>query len=604
MRKEKSKDITFGIAIIMIAFTGLLTMMVLSNRYLDVETPKSITGMATGIYGCCEQFCTWKEQLECPAYFTPNKRCDQVDNCRVGCCIDKEGYCHINYIKGKCIRQEGKYYQKECQEIPQCPNPNLVSPVMSNTGIRLEYNPASGEFINVTGPKPSTKVDYATADPYSAFRGSFIEIRYFMMDAKDVQKVDAILRDGTSQIARISLYDDGSHNDGNVKDGIYGAVWDSARSSLTGMKQITVDITITKNGREETVRRAAEFVLISDVRCLPLKPISKSRDAVNIILLGNNYGDYGGMDKLNEDINNNLDAMSLVNPFSSNADSINYYMIDNMYQFISEKEAEAAIIKECSFFNTTESIAVIFDYNEPKCRRVSEEIIGIFILSPESYYIAGSKISLKELKLDACRVMKTLDEKLNSMNEGIPSATLITQDNEYFWTNKVNVRFIVTDDKDINVSYELNVDGSGTGGRAAKDLTVEKELNLTNGGHMIYVKASDSDGNSAVSRTIRVHVNNSISYSINMSRPVLDQVIREEQLEIIFKISHSQEINVSYSLFLDDVQKDTGTVDIGQDKSVLIRNLNQGFHDITIESRDAEGRKISYNTRFEVVLTG
>jgi len=213
---------------------------------------------------------------------------------------------------------------------------------------------------------------------------------------------------------------------------------------------------------------------------------------------------------------------------------------------------------------------------------------------------------LSDIRADACIVAKTALEVAENLEKGAPSVTILTKNNITFWTNNVEIAFSLADDKDQNISYNIVVDGSlSQQGTAQKEKTMTQRIIIRDGQHSVYISAFDSDGNSGTSQAITLNVNSSLNYTIDVISPVLNQTLNETKADISFMILHSTANNVSYSLFIDDVEKDSGIVDIGMQKDIKIINLSPGIHELMISSKDAEGREAYSEKRgFEVRVAG
>ena len=608
MKDKKEKDgkrnVMYMAAYVVLAiFLCFMVMRLFFTNELSSQL-QGITGKAAGEIGCCEDYCTETDSLGCKGKFDPNVRCSKVEGCLAGCCIEKENYCQDNFLKGRCENLGYQFIEKDCSEITKCINPQSVSKAMENTGIVLEYSPMLGEQLEGIDPRYQNfgdTWDYGRVEPYAGYKGSFFKIMYVIADFNSTMKVEAVLSDDNGQLSRLNLFDDGQHMDAGEKDGIYGNVWDSSQLSFKGLKKVTLSVYVTpKSGSQVTKNNVFEFMVISDVKCMPLKILSSGESQRNIIYLGNGYD---GIERLKEDVEKSFDQMSRIRPFSGASGNLSYYIIEKQYNFASDTDTLNSIMAECSFFNNSRDTAIILDSNEVRCRRVSEEVGNIFTLSPSFTFLSDNTDTIGEALGNICLVAKTFSEFAEAVGKP-PEITLLTQGDRTFWNNYADIRFSITDDKDEEMPYTIIAGDSTLSGTAKKGQVVDSSITLGDGMHAISVTASDSDGNTVESDKINVMVDSSLNYLINIGSPINDEIINASRISLSFNITNNDAMNATYEVFLDDVQKDLGILNIGEGKSTAIINLAPGRHILFIEATDDKGRKAySKKISFEIRLS-
>ncbi|MBI2652354.1 hypothetical protein HYX00_02705, partial [Candidatus Woesearchaeota archaeon] len=104
----------------------IFIILIFPLNLIPTNQSQKITGYATkissGNEGCCTSICQQTFKNECYGKFVESRKCDELEDCRVGCCIDKEGYCLTNYLYGNCINSNGTYLNKDCSIVIFCTN--------------------------------------------------------------------------------------------------------------------------------------------------------------------------------------------------------------------------------------------------------------------------------------------------------------------------------------------------------------------------------------------------------------------------------------------------------------------------------------------------
>ena len=73
---------------------ALVLLVIFSFIIVKTSTQQKITGLAVSSSneGCCTSICQQTSKEECYSGFASGKKCSELEDCKVGCCIDREGY--------------------------------------------------------------------------------------------------------------------------------------------------------------------------------------------------------------------------------------------------------------------------------------------------------------------------------------------------------------------------------------------------------------------------------------------------------------------------------------------------------------------------------
>src|SRR3989344_1407687 len=93
LRKHSELSFVKKYAIVVVLLILIPTL--LFNPSSMNEQQEKVTGYATIISskdeGCCTSICQQTSKNECFGKFVGAKKCNELEDCNVGCCIDKEG---------------------------------------------------------------------------------------------------------------------------------------------------------------------------------------------------------------------------------------------------------------------------------------------------------------------------------------------------------------------------------------------------------------------------------------------------------------------------------------------------------------------------------
>src|SRR3989338_1420688 len=236
------------------------------------ESQQEITGYAAiagSNEGCCTSVCRQTSKDECYGKFAENKNCNELEDCNVGCCIDKEGYCLTNYLYGNCISNYGTNIYRDCSDLVFCKN--ITDKSYESRLYDIKHKKGAGTLSVI---------------PAADYYKSYFNIKYYLYDKTNVLSVAAEIRDEKRFADSIALYDDGMHNDGAKSDNLYGNNWLSSRiKDFDGFKKLDIDITIRyADGPQQSISNASGIVVLNNNKCLPIyTEWSNSNDKYSII---------------------------------------------------------------------------------------------------------------------------------------------------------------------------------------------------------------------------------------------------------------------------------------------------------------------------------
>ena len=458
------------------------------NPFPIGKQKQELTGYATVISasdeGCCMSVCQQTGKDECYGDFAVNKKCDELEECTVGCCIDKEGYCLQNYLSG-----EGANIYKDCGDIVFCKN--------------ITDKSYWARAYSITGKRGA---GFASVKPNAGYYKSTFNIRYFLYDKKDVASVSAEIKDDKNSIAIIELYDDGAHNDAGKNDNLYAANWDSSElTSFDGYKSLHIDINVGfADGTKQTIGNAKSFVVINNNKCLPIYTDWSNPDQKHgIIFAAQKYDNLSdGWTEFENDANSFLGTLFSLTRFSANKDLINVYRLEESLTYSDISTVKNSADKDCPAYNETKDLIIILDKGEDYC---VEEEDGIVRINPHLlFYKNSSDAELGQVLSDFCKYAltpkKIADDILDFI--GPPKIIMETLDNLTYNTSKVNLTFNISS-KNYPVADTVYLDGvkiyTSTLSRDSSEIV---ELTLINGSNEVMVGAEDKNENVAYAQLV------------------------------------------------------------------------------------------------------
>lgn len=516
--------------------------------------------------GCCELTCQETSQSECSGTFYPDKECADMGVCNVGCCIDNEGYCLTNYLKGNCARADGEFIDTvECRHYWRC--------------ISEDDNPLTG-YIGYNEIYSKNKA-ISYIDPPSGKIGTYFTVKSYVFDKLNVKEVKArIFSDSYEK--EINLYDDGKHGDGNEGDSLYANKWNSRFfPPFIGLKNVNYAVSV--NGVEKK-----DYFTLTSENCIPLLKPSDSgieRDIVFIM-----YGDYHQQQLFDFQAINVRSIMSTSNP--DKISNYNFYKVSGPLEESRSSRALQKAQEECSFYDPRSKTLIYFNNDVKGCSQN-----GRFIEVNPNIYVnnKNSTKNLDEFLTNFCSYIVTRDQLLGEYRFSPPEVTVIMpKNNSAFTSSDIDVSFMAVDDFDENLSYKIYLDMINPSmivdeGYVENERTaIRKIKGIPDGKHafMIVVEDEKSKGYSGYS-FFSVNVSN---YIIGITS--LDPICYESSPDINFTISHASESEVEYSVYSDDMPIKNGTAVINTMVSVN-SNLTNGDHDIRIFSKDSMNKTAS-----------
>jgi len=433
--------------------------------------------------GCCLSICQQTAKQDCYGKFVDKKRCNELDECIVGCCIDKEGYCLTNYLLGNCIGDYGKFIKNDCNNLLFCRN--------------LTDKSYSARLYNVKNKKGS---GFSTIKTFTNSYKSSFTINYFLYDKANVVGLVAEISDNNKIVDTINLYDDGSHNDGLRDDNLYGNNWQSSNvKDFSGIKKLDVYINIKYRDGSEQKTNKIQTIILTKGKCFPIYNEWSEIKNLSIIFAANNYGDISnGYEKFTNDVQNFLDLFFSVEKLSSYADTFNIYRLEQSLSYFNTPTLLTVIANSCPLYDKKNYILVVLDANEEYC---SHENANVIRLSPQvMFYTNITNQSINETFRNLCDYVLTpkrlADQILNFAAP--PQINLITQQDVIYNTINTTLSFEIA-----ATNYPVNYSVFDKNGTFYRNVTHDKvitevQLSLTNGTNDFMVTAIDKNRNRAV----------------------------------------------------------------------------------------------------------
>lgn len=568
---------------------------------------------AFALSGCCESFCKITEEEDCPSGFNPLVECEFAEGCNFGCCIDKEGYCLSNYIKGNCERQGFRFVEMECDHIRECTTEIVYPALVGYTGYPVFYGSDS-----LTGE--------AYIEPRFTRPGDIVKIGLSLNNFKNVSKIESRIMYGDRAIDKITLYDDGYHNDRNKGDGFFARNWrvpDEVNSDIYKLDMSY--IFYYKNGSVEDTDQIFE-ITISRMACMPIDDLKENAEINLIIMRGDSYyplGDY------QRDVDYHALEIVSQQPFFDEYEKINFYRVGNRYPFGSFREARNIISRECSIFNLSKDFILILNPANKYCKNESR----VIEMDPLSfYYDAGSFFSnADEAFQNFCYYATTEQEYYDWEREKpkAPSPSILTSSGTLFTTENPEIDFIIRDNFDQEIAYELYAykdynyseialktgipidellrmsddefeDMLETYGISFSEVIVEGRarnnvlssaqfMGLDDGEYEIWMYATDSDDNMDGTEPIRIRVKKDLNVSPHILYPQDNGIIASNTLPLSYIVYYYPDKRINYTIYIDSLVFKIGEITSNEINTKTL-SLFDGNHSIILEG--------SYNNTF------
>ena len=454
---------------------------------------QKVTGFAAVISssneGCCLPVCQQTGKGECYGKFVENKKCDELEECTVGCCIDKEGYCLQNYLYDNCISGNGSNVYKDCDDITFCKN--------------ITDKSYWARAYSIIGKKGA---GFAIVKPIAGYYKSFFNIGYFIYDKTNVISVSASIKDAEKIIATMGLYDDGSHNDGARDDNLYANNWDSsALEAFTGYKSLQIDLIAEfADGTKQTISNAKSFVVLNNNKCLPIYvEYSNPEQKFGIIFAAQKYDNLSdGWTDFENDANLFISSIFSLDRFSLNKNLFNVYRLDESLSYSDISELSNMTSKSCPGYNKNKDLIILLDKNEDYC---VEEWEGIVRINPQVFfYKNASDAEVAQVLSDFCKYALTPKKIADYILDfiGPPKITISTSDNVTYNVSAINLTFSISS-KNYPVVDSVSLDGVQIYSKTIdKDTEETVELRLANGTNEITIDAEDKNENFAFAQIL------------------------------------------------------------------------------------------------------
>jgi len=135
-----------------------------------------------------------------------------------------------------CIRYEFTYFSQDYVLIFQFSNEGVMNYTL------IELNGIINLQYNLLDPSEKPALSWADVIPTIAIQGTFFNITAEVVTNWGVKNMTATITYPDFSTEVIAMYDDGTHNDGQSLDKIFGASWNST-GKLVGLYNITINIT-------------------------------------------------------------------------------------------------------------------------------------------------------------------------------------------------------------------------------------------------------------------------------------------------------------------------------------------------------------------------
>lgn len=442
--------------------------------------PQQITGYAAGGEGCCTSICRQTSSAECHGNFIAGQKCPSLEECNVGCCIDKEGYCLTNYLKGNCLASRGTNLNRDCRDIVFCRNITDKS-----------YGARRYSIVNRAAGFSSTKAN-------AGYYKSSFNIQYYLYDKLNVISVFAQIKDNGKIVGQIALYDDGSHNDGSKNDNLYGNNWlSSAIQDFDGFKQLDVGIIIKyADDTQQFINSTQGITVLNDNKCVPTFTQWNPDKKRSIIFAAQNYEPYG-FQKFETDAENFISALFSIDRLKNSKDELNVFRLEQSLSYFNAATLASIASSSCPHYSNKKDLIIILDANEQYC---NAESTGIIRISPQAlFYQNMTNFEFNETFANFCSYALTSKKLADEIIAfaAPPTITINTFTNLTFAPGSMNLSFSISA-MNYPVNYSVSVENAKILGNIAGTETTDSViLNLTNGTNFVLIRAVDKNRNKA-----------------------------------------------------------------------------------------------------------
>ncbi len=461
---------------------ALVLLVIFSFSLVQTSTQQKITGYAVSSSneGCCTSICQQTSKEECYSGFAANKKCSELEDCKVGCCIDREGYCLTNYLYGNCISNYGININKDCNDVIFCRN-------ITDKSYTSRLYSIKGKKIGISASK----------QPADYYKSSF-SIKYYIYDKTNVLSVAADILDNGQLIDTIALYDDGFHNDNAKNDNIYGNNWLSSKlKDFEGFKNLDIDIIVTYvDSTQQTISKAQSIVVLGSNKCLPTYLEWGSQKNQSIIFAADNYESLeGGYQKFVADAQSFLNSLFSIDKFAGSEGSLNIYRLEQSLSYFNIPTLVSVASSSCPQYSSKNDMIIVLDNNEDYCVAESKRVIRT---NPNALFYKNMT-GINKTFDDFCSYIltpkKLADEIIKFATP--PKIAVHTLDNITYNTTAIDLSFSVSA---INYPFNNSVFLEPilvSSKILSEDTTDSVALNLSNGTNEVLITAMDKNRNIA-----------------------------------------------------------------------------------------------------------
>jgi|GEM_PF-6804368 hypothetical protein len=462
-------------------FVSLLFIIsIFSFNILQIKNQPQVTGYAVSasVEGCCTSICQQTSKQACYGRFAAGAKCADLEECNVGCCIDKEGYCLTNYLRGNCMSSYGTNVNRDCKDLVFCRN--------------ITDKSYASRLYNIKNKAAGFSSAKSTADYYK----SSFNIQYYVYDKTNLVSVTAYIKENGKLVDEIALYDDGSHNDGTKNDNIYGNNWQSSKiSDFEGFKKLDTDIIVKyADNSQQFINKTQSIIVIKGSKCLPIFNEWGNEKKYGIIFAAQNYDSF---QKFGTDAENFLNILFSIDKFSQNKNNINMYRLEHSLSYSSIPTLASIASSSCPSYSSKKDLIILLDPNEQYCALESNRIIRV---SPQAlFYQNISNKELNESFADFCSYVltpkKLADEIIAFATP--PTIAVSTLANVTYNLSSLNLSFSISA-VNYPVNYSVDVENVKILDKATdKEVSENIVLALTNGTNAVLVRAVDRNSNKA-----------------------------------------------------------------------------------------------------------
>lgn len=177
-------------------------------------------------------------------------------------------------------------------------------------------------------PSPKEYLFESSVFPEKGQLGTVFTIKAALgVNKSEVYRIDAQIMKDNILLTEIPLLDDGMHGDSKADDGIYANTFDSSGHN-EGVYYVDIKINPIENA--DAYKKSASFQVFRQ-NCVNLKYTGNPSDKIDVVFLASGYKD---MKKFSSDVVKYVDitgknkGLFSMEPFKSNADKFNIYLIN------------------------------------------------------------------------------------------------------------------------------------------------------------------------------------------------------------------------------------------------------------------------------------